>query len=340
MWPASGYAPTVTTGRRLLLAAKRLVVALGYVALMVVVALGSAGIIAMWSHPPGTAARAELTWHADSTLGPRLDAAQADLATVAANVDRLALLARGALAALNSSEQQPFTDALAEGGTIAASIETDSSELRARLGSLPATDPANALTYGSDVLARRGAMTAALDATQGLGRSWAILTAGSLAASQLIALLDDHDTIVATAAGQGRDARYADALATLATAVARLDAAVKIRDQVANSADVSTLDLWIASNRHYDEALTALYTALKDSGGKVNDAVKQAFKAEGEARALLPPDPRGLVVIVADIGRGGLNQAVIAIEQARSRLDLALEALTSAAPSAVGGGPG
>lgn len=321
-----------------MLAAKRVGMAMGYLVLMLAIALGSAGIIALWTHPPGTAARAELTWHGDSTLAPKLDAARADLSTVAANVDRLAVLARGAIAALNSSEQAPFTKALAEGGTIAASIETDSAELRSRLGGLPGADPAIGLSYGSEPLARRAAMTAALEATQGLGRSWATLTAGSLEASQLIALLGDHDTTVATAAAQGRDAKYADALTTLATAVARLDAAVQIRDQLANTADVSTLDEWIARNRRYDLALTALYTALRDSGGKVTDAVKQAFNEESAARSQLPPDTRGLVVIIADIGRGGLNQAVIAIEQARGRLDLALEALTSArAPDHVAG---
>jgi len=57
--------------------------------------------------------------------------------------------------------------------------------------------------------------------------------------------------------------------------------------------------------------------------------VRAAYQEEGAARALLPPDTRALVVIIADIGRGGLNQAVIAIEQARGRLNLALEALAA-----------
>lgn len=328
------------TARRLLLAARNVGIAVGYLLILLAVALGSAGVIAMWSHPPGTAARAELTWQGDSTLAPKLNAAQADLATVAADVDRLAVLARGAVAALNSSAQGPFTDALTQGGTIAAAVETDSSELRSRLAGLPGGNRLDVLRYGSDVLARRAAMLAALDATTGLGRQWANLTSGSLAASQLIALLDDHDSIVATAAAQGREAKYVDALATLATAVSRLDAAVRIRDQLANSADVTVLDQWIAANRRYDTALIALYTALRDSGGKVNAAVKAAFTEEGAARALLPPDTRGLVVIVAEVGRAGLNQAVIAIEQARGRLDLALEALTSAVQEPVGGTAG
>jgi stage V sporulation protein SpoVS len=48
--------------------------------------------------------------------------------------------------------------------------------------------------------------------------------------------------------------------------------------------------------------------------------VRRALSAVEAARASLPPDTRALVVILADVARGGLNQAVIAIEEARGRL--------------------
>ena len=308
----------------------------GYVVLLAVIALGSAGIVATWAHPPGTAARAELTWQGDGAVTPKLDRAGADLGKIAADVDRLATLARGALAALNAQDQAPFSDALSQGTTVAASIQSASTTLRAALVDLPGDDPASVIEYGADVLARRGAMLDALASTTGLGRSWATLTAGSLLASQLLDLLDRHDPLVADAAAKGRAAAYADALTVLAGAIALLDQATTIRDQLANTSDVSTLDDWIARNRRYDQALVVLYSALRDSGGKVNDAVRAAYAEEGAARADLPPDARGLAVIVGDIGRGGLNQAVIAIEQARGRLSLALEALAPAgsAPNA------
>ncbi len=333
MQAPSGYAQRVSTGRRVLRAAQRVAVALAYFLILVAVAVGSAGVVAMWSHPPGTAARAELTWDGDSTLTPHLDAARTNLTDVAASVDRLALLARGALAALNSADHSAFSSALSDGTAAAAAVQDDSTALRARLQALPGADPAQVLLYSGDVLARRSAMIAALDSTQGLSRSWATLTAGSLQASQLLTLLADHDSLVAAAAGQGRGAQYAAALATLAGSIAKLDAAVTIRDKLVNSTDVSTIDDWIARNRRYDLALTALYAAFRDSAGKVTDAVRTAFQEEGDARAQLPPDNRGLTVIIADIGRGGLNQAVIAIEQARTRLDLALQALSAAGPA-------
>jgi hypothetical protein len=57
----------------------------------------------------------------------------------------------------------------------------------------------------------------------------------------------------------------------------------------------------------------------------VTGAVRKAFAAEKAARERLPGDTRGLVVIMAEIGRGGMNQAVISIEEARGELDAALE---------------
>jgi hypothetical protein len=202
--------------------------------------------------------------------------------------------------------------------------------LRADLQALPGNSAADAIHYGGDARARRATMLTALEATQGMARSWLNLTIGSQAASNLISLLTEHDLTVAEAAAQGREAEYDQALVTLAGAIAMLGAATDIRDDLLNTTDVETLDSWLSRNRRYDEALTTLYTALRDSGGLVNDAVREAYREEGEARADLPPDLRGLVVIVAEIGRGGLNQAVIAIEQARGRLSLIIEALAPA----------
>jgi len=315
--------------RHLLHAARLVALAALFGALLLAVALGSAGIVALWSHPPGTDSRAELTWRADTALTPRLNDSREDLASLAASIDHLSVLARGALGALSAEDQGLFVAALSEGTTVSRSIAVDGAALRAQLMSLPGAAPTDAIQYGSAVLARRTAMLAALDGTAGLDRSWATLTAGSLRASTLIGLLDQHDVAVATAASQGRAGEYEPAIATLAAAVTRLDDAVAVRDQLANVADVSTLDSWIARNRRYDQALIGLYGALRDSGGNVNDAVRAAYEEEGAARALLPPDTRALVVIIADIGRGGLNQAVIAIEQARGRLNLALEALAA-----------
>lgn len=314
-------------------AGRRILFVLAWLLALAVLALGGAGIVAQWSHPPGTPARGELTWAGDRAVAPSIEAARAELEAIAGDVDRLAVLARGALAAITADDQAPFASALSEGAELARRIEAASATLGAELASLPGRSATDAITHGVGVLARRSAMIAALASTSGLARSWAELTAGSLAASGLISLLTGHDRTVAEAAVEGRAARYEAALAILARATTQLNAATAIRDQLVNTSDVSTLDAWLARNRRYDTALAGLYAALRDSGGIVTDAVREAFREEGAARETLPPDTRGLVLIVADIGRGGLNQAVIAIEQARGRLSLAREAMVP-----VGGG--
>ena len=96
-----------------------------------------------------------------------------------------------------------------------------------------------------------------------------------------------------------------------------------LRDDLAGSTDVATLTTWIDRNAAYDAALRRLYDALLDSDGRVTDRVRSAFEGEQAARRQLPPDTRGLVVIMSDIARGGLNQAVIAIEEARGALSSA-----------------
>lgn len=298
-------------------------------ALLLVIAVGSAGILALWSHPPGTLARAELTWAGDTKLGAALDGSQSELATIAADTDRLAVLARAAIGSLTADDQGPLGDALTEGSSLADTIETSSASLRTTLDNLPGAGTNDVLNYNDEVLARRAGLLSALGATEGLGRSWVTLTSASQQASTLISLLTAHDATVGAAAAQGRSADYVGALATLNAAVARLDDALEIRNRLANTTDVSTLDEWMRRNRVYDKALQALYGALHDSGGAIDDAVRAAFREESRARADLPPDTRGLLVILADVGRGGLNQAVIAIDQARARLDLALDALSS-----------
>jgi hypothetical protein len=309
---------------------RRVGFAAAWLLIAIAIALGGAGIVAQWSHPPGTSGRAELTWAADREVAPRLDGAYADLEAISGQVDRLGVLARGALGALTADDRTPFLDALAEGRETSLAIQRASADLRAELEGMPGADAADLIAYSADSVARRSSMLSALEATGSLGLDWARLTSGAVMASDLILLLNSHDLTVAAAAADGRGAQYQAALDTLARATAMLDDATDIRDQLENTSDVELLDTWLARNRRYDTALTALYTALRDSGGIVNDAVRAAYQEESAARELLPPDTRGLAIIVADIGRGGLNQAVIAIEEARGRLNLALQALAPA----------
>ncbi len=109
-----------------------------------------------------------------------------------------------------------------------------------------------------------------------------------------------------------------------------------IRDKLVTTVDVSVLDEWIGRNADYDVALANLYKEIAKVDGKVTAATRAAVKAEAAARARLPPDTRGLVVIMGEIGRGRINGAIIAIEVAKGKLNDALEADTAAPGDAPG----
>jgi hypothetical protein len=306
---------------------------LAWFAVIVVIALGAAGLVTGLDRPPGPAGRPELTAAGDAEVVPLLDAAEDDLRSLADQVEALGTQARRALAALNGSDTTTGEAAITEGDGLVADVIRRTSALRRRLADVPFVGtPEAGLTVSDPVVARHAALVAALDATDGLDTSWARLSIGSVAATKMSTALGEHDRLVGQAAERGRLAKYAEAMKLIDGAEAQLATARAIRDQLVNTVDVSVLDEWIKRNAEYDVALRKLYEAISKVSGRVTAATRAAVKAEAEARARLPPDTRALVVIMADIGRGGMNGAVIAIEEARAKLTDALES-GAASPS-------
>jgi hypothetical protein len=304
-----------------------------WVAIVVVIALGAAGLVAALDHPPGSTGRTDLTSPGDVEVTPQLDAAEAAFAALADQVDALGTEARAALVALNGSEPATADAAIQNGDHLVSGIITRTQLLRSALAEVPYVGtPEAGLTVSDAVVARHAALVAALDATDGLDLAWTRLSSGSVAASTMSRLLAEHDRLVVAAADRGVNAKYASAIKVLDDAKAQIAAARELRDKLSATVDVSVLDEWLTRNENYDVALQNLYKALSKVGTKITKATRAAVAAEAEARAQLPPDTRGLVIIMAEIGQGGMSRAVIAIEEARAKLDDALAAGT-AAPS-------
>jgi hypothetical protein len=303
-----------------------------WAALFAVLAAGAAGLVAQANHAPGSPARAELTYAADAALSARLDQATVQLQAIATHVEQLAEEAKTALAQLASSDPATLQASLQHGGEVAAAIDAETIAVLAVLAGLPGDGPEAALEYSNDTLVRRAAILAALDAAASLNASWQQVTARAGQASQLTILLAEHDQIVLDAAAKGRDHAYAEAATMLDQAILAVSNVKSQRTTLIAGTEPTVLDEWILRNGAFDVALQALYLALVASGGKQTPAVVQARRAELEAQARLPPDRRTIIVIVAEIARGGLTQAVLAIEDARGRIDDALaEAGTSPA---------
>jgi hypothetical protein len=305
----------------------RLARGIGFILIAVALALGGAGVVAQASHPPGDARRAELTYTADLALNTRLDALAAQLADVGTTIDALSGDAKAALVAVASGDGTALREAL-DRGTSRAGIATSTVEsVRTSLAGLPGEGPLAVVTYANATLVRRADLLAALGTVGGLGDLWDSVTAKASQAASLTLAIRDHDATVASAAAHGVKAEYTAALEELAKAATLLVGIAELRADIVTTADQTVLDDWIARHDTYDKALTALYTALKASGGKRNPRVDEAYHQENLARQQLPPDNRQIVVILAEVARGGLNQAVVAIEDARGRIDLALQAV-------------
>ena len=308
--------------------------AAAWVGAALLVSAGAAGLVVGMDHVPGTAARAELTSSNDDAATAALDRAQIQLASLADDVDALGAHARTALASLVGQDLETVQTSVDEGAVLVAGIRDRARQIRAELLEVPGvTGPDALLTTSAAVRDRHAAMLEALDVTEGLDDAWVNLTTGSLAAARLSRLLADHDGVMGEAVLVGREGGYDDAIAKIDEAAALLAEADTMRAQLANTVDVSTLSEWIRRNRAYEDALRDLYRAVDASGGTQTARVREAIAAEREARRDLPEDARGLVVIMAEIGRGGLNGAVITIEQARGQLDAAVDDLAAPSPS-------
>jgi hypothetical protein len=321
-------------------AARRGALAVGWLLAATLIALGGAGIATGVGGPPASTARPELTWTGDRAIEPGLAAAAGDLAALSDLVNGLGTTARAALASMVAADATTVQQDVDLGTSQLKAIRAATDALRARLIALPGVvhdagdplPPSTELALGAASRARFDAIFTALDTTASLPEDWVRFTTGSLAAQHLTSLLIDHDTSTAAAAKLGTSGRYREALARLDTSDSLMTQAGGLRDQLANTSDVTTLTEWISRNAAYDQALRNLYRSLLATGGKVDAKVRAAFTAEQAARDRLPPDTRGLVVILADVAQGGLNQAAIGIEFARGQLDDAVSALEAASP--------
>jgi len=325
--------------------AGHVVLVVAWIAIVAILSLGAAGIVATMAHQPGTAARPELTYAGDAAAEPGLASARTELDTLSGQVAQLGDLGRTALGNLSAGNSDELDATVTEGQDLASTIEQHATAIRQQLETLPGLGPDQELTLSPGVRHRQQLALQALDATNGVSAAWSRLAVSSAAASRITTLLTQHDTSTADAAAAGRQEKYADALAKLDESDRLMAQSRAFKDTLANTVDVSTLTDWLDVNSEYDAALRHLYQALVDSKGKVTSAVRAAFDAEGKARKELPADSKGLVIILAEIGRGGLNQAVITIEQARGDLDSAigmLDAAGQASPStsAAPGGEG
>ena len=313
---------------------RQAVAALVWLVAVLAIALGSAGIVAGLDTPAADGSdRTGRTAQGDAVVDRALTPVEDQLRAMAEEIRTLTGHARGVLAGLSANDMTLAETAVSTGTPIVNDIDAKAHAIREELARVPlVTTPEAAYSVSPAVRERYANDLDAIEATDGVTDDWTRLTVGSISASRLSGLLSTHDQAVVRAAERGRAADYSTALQRLATADAAINEARALRNNLVASVDVSTLDAWLDRSASYDAALRALYTALRDSGGVVTDAVRKAARDEQTAKARLPPDTRALVLIMSDIGRGGMTDSAVAIEQAASDIDEALSPPETEAP--------
>ena len=316
-------AATVTAGGRI----GTFTSVIAWTLLAAAVALGGAGLVSQLAHVPGGPQRQELTWAADESLTTRLDAAAASLRDIAANVDRMADAAKAALGSVALVDPTQLQSNIQRGNGAAVLIEQATADLRNSLAGLPGDGPDAAFTFSNPTLVRRAQILAALDAALSLAKNWNDVTARSLDAARTAGLLNTHNQQIFDATrlvtGQKVPA-YADAVAKIETAKITLSDIASLRDRIVSASDVNVLDAWLKVNATFDDALENLYKRLVASHGKNTIEVQAAYRDEQNAFNNLPKNNSAIVVILAQIAQGGLNQAVLAINDAQGRIEAAL----------------
>lgn len=324
---------------RILPAIARVLRGIAWAVLFAVLAASGAGLVDGTWHAPGSPARAELTWDGDAALGERLDVATEELKRIADGVEELDNLAKTALSEVASVDPSRLNAALETGAEVATAIESATFDLQQVLSGLPGDGPTAALEYSNDTLVRRAAILAAIDAAASLAGQWSQVVKRSADAAQLRATIATHDTTVLAGAAKGVGGKYKDASATLAGALLTVADIKALRVRLIAGTEPTVLDEWIERNQAYDIALKGLYDALVKSKGEVTLAVQSARREERAAFGQLPPDRRTILVIVAEVARGGLTQAVLAIDEARGRIDEALAEADGTGGADEPGGP-
>jgi hypothetical protein len=305
-----------------------------WLAAAVAIALGVAGIVAGMDTPaPDGSDRTGRTRQGDAIVDASLDEIEAQMRDLSGVIGSLNDQARTILASLANNDVEGADSATAVGTGLVADIDVRVERIQEALDAVPIVGTP-AAEYGLTPATgeRYASYLGGLASTRRVADAWTRLTVASLSAIRLSDLLAAHDDAVVAAAAEGRKAAYTRALGHLDDADAAIADARTLRDRLAATVDVATLDEWLGRSSAYDVALRALYVAVQRADGRITEAVREAMRNEEAAKARLPPDTRSLVLIMSDIGRGGMNASAIEIEQAHADLEEAL-APPLAAPS-------
>ena len=298
---------------------------LTWTALLVLIALSGAGLAVAADRPYNPQQRPELTYRADHEAMPLMQSLADDLSAVDMLTADLSESGREALGKLQALDVDEMRAAVADGDAVSDDIASSAEEvLRARRELLERVDPAR---LGPETAAAFALLADASQSVEPLTETWAGLSADAERVASLLDALEEHDATVFRATTAGRQSRWEDALRLLDDAAVPINEAVAIRNQLAASGDVGTLDDLLARYQAYDAALRALYEFMNDGGQQSGPRFRELQGAVEDAQSALPADTSALSVIVADAGSAPLTRQLVDIESTRGDIGAAIAAV-------------
>lgn len=295
---------------------------------LVLTALGGAGLAVAADRQANPVQRPELTWHADAVAQPWIDALAADLEAVRARASALSTAGRDVLGQVQALDLPAANAALAAGDEASAALETLIAAAADR--SAQADAALQRWRLGPQAAGLLDRLDLAISAAQELPTDWAGLAADARPVVALVDALGRHSALAFQATSAGRDARWADALDLLSQADAALAEASAQRDLVAKVASVETLDDLLSRNGAYDTALAAMYIYLRGGGAQSGATFRALQIAIDQAQAALPDDNGVLAVIVGEAAGTPIADALVAMEEVHGTINDALQAVTDA----------
>jgi hypothetical protein len=292
---------------------------------LVLSALGGAGLATAADRLPTDETRPELTWQADRLAAPRLAAMTSQLVAIGAELSTLADAGRETLGRLPALEPAEIEAALASGDEASARLDDEVELLFTLRNEQFATVDDGRLSQANQALL--AGIDDAISAVDPLPETWAAMAADARRVTLLLESFFQHDGLVFRATNAGRQSDWAGALALLEQAAAPLAQVGAIRDTLADEADVSTLDELLRRYADYDAALIALYAEVQ-RGGTQDSPEVAVLRAEVErTQAALPANNDALRVVVSDAAGPSVAAGLVVIEQARGVVGGVLDAL-------------
>jgi hypothetical protein len=284
-------------------------------AMLVLVAIGGAGLAVAADRPHTDEFRPELTARADRAFEPWRARMTEQLNVANDGLTDLSLAGREVLGDLYGQDLDELEDSLASGGRLSAALQTvREALLQVRLQQAEEVPDSRLGEANRDVLE---GVDEAIETLATVPGAWQQVGRSADTVAGLLRSLEQHDELVFEATAAGRDGRWQDALDLVARADASLAEAAVVRDRLAQTTDVSTLDELLRRYAAYSDALAALYSGL-DGGAAPDSPEVAALEANvAAAQAALPADDSALSVIVADAFGPSVTDALVVIERAR-----------------------